>query len=269
MDLKQISKADLLDILFERRNKEYGAYEIRRKYNRSLLWAMLIAIGFLLACLLFPYLVKMIWPDPPPAPIEVVMNPTTELSEPPQEEVKNQPPPPADVTPPPPPPSLANIHAATHDDPHNEIKPDPTPPPPNLSDNTGQGNAPPPPPPPPATPPPPPPPPHVDNFTEFADQPPTFPGGEGAYGKYLQDHIVYPRAAIDLGIEGTVHLKISVAADGTIAKIEVIGKKVGYGCTEEAIKEIEKTSGMWQPGKIGGKPVPAKVVIPVKFELKK
>jgi periplasmic protein TonB len=40
MDAAQILSADLLDIIFDGRNKEYGAYELRKSYNNRLLTAM-------------------------------------------------------------------------------------------------------------------------------------------------------------------------------------------------------------------------------------
>lgn len=51
MDSKQILKADLLDLVFDNRNKDYGAYELRRYYNRRITKALtftgaLVAITF-------------------------------------------------------------------------------------------------------------------------------------------------------------------------------------------------------------------------------
>ena len=36
MEPNKILKSDVLDLLFENRNKEYGAYELRRKYNKGI-----------------------------------------------------------------------------------------------------------------------------------------------------------------------------------------------------------------------------------------
>jgi protein TonB len=56
MEANKILQADFLDLLFEDRNKEYGAYELRRKYNRRILMALLltfaIAAGFVVASIL-------------------------------------------------------------------------------------------------------------------------------------------------------------------------------------------------------------------------
>jgi protein TonB len=39
MEPNKILQSDVLDILFEDRNKEYGAYELRRKYNKRITMA--------------------------------------------------------------------------------------------------------------------------------------------------------------------------------------------------------------------------------------
>src|SRR5581483_11441871 len=49
MEAKSILTADLLDILFENRNKEYGAYDLRKTYNRRIVKAI---AGMMLLCLL-------------------------------------------------------------------------------------------------------------------------------------------------------------------------------------------------------------------------
>jgi len=42
MEANKILSADLLDLLFEDRNKDYGAYELRKTYNRRILKALII-----------------------------------------------------------------------------------------------------------------------------------------------------------------------------------------------------------------------------------
>ncbi|MBW7839758.1 MAG: energy transducer TonB [Chitinophagaceae bacterium] len=95
MDPKDILKSDFLDILFDGRNKAYGAYQLRRTYNRRLtialsgmaLLALLVIGGNLLASKLKPKEVAM----------EMITNETTL-----QNLKADEPPPP----PPPPPPAL-------------------------------------------------------------------------------------------------------------------------------------------------------------------
>ena len=45
MEVNKILSADFLDILFDGRNKEYGAYELRRNYQRRLTTALLVTAG--------------------------------------------------------------------------------------------------------------------------------------------------------------------------------------------------------------------------------
>src|ERR1700733_5760708 len=41
MEVNKILNADILDIIFEGRNKEYGAYELRKTYNKRLVRAII------------------------------------------------------------------------------------------------------------------------------------------------------------------------------------------------------------------------------------
>jgi protein TonB len=52
MTNKEILQADLLDILFEHRNKAYGAYALRRNYNDRLHWALGISLGLVFIVIL-------------------------------------------------------------------------------------------------------------------------------------------------------------------------------------------------------------------------
>ena len=56
MTNKEILKADMLDILFEHRNKAYGAYSLRRHYNSRLL----IALGIALSAVVLFYLISLL-----------------------------------------------------------------------------------------------------------------------------------------------------------------------------------------------------------------
>ena len=49
MDINKILSADILDILFDGRNKEYGAYDLRKTYNKRITYAL---IGTFVICLL-------------------------------------------------------------------------------------------------------------------------------------------------------------------------------------------------------------------------
>src|SRR5215217_3754566 len=94
MEANKILSADLLDILFEGRNKSYGAYELRKTYNKRLTTALLIMVGIALLIFIITFVAKSInLNDESNKPVvkDVTLS-----------EVKNEPPPP----PPPPPPKL-------------------------------------------------------------------------------------------------------------------------------------------------------------------
>ncbi len=59
MDTNKIMNADLLDIIFDGRNKEYGAYELRKTYNRRIT----IAIGVMVAICLLALLSSILGSD--------------------------------------------------------------------------------------------------------------------------------------------------------------------------------------------------------------
>ncbi len=56
MDANKILSADLIDLVFEGRNKSYGAYELRMQYNKRLKTALLITAGIALLLLLITFL---------------------------------------------------------------------------------------------------------------------------------------------------------------------------------------------------------------------
>ena len=99
------------------------------------------------------------------------------------------------------------------------------------------------------------------------EQMPEFNGGEGAMMKFIAENLEYPQQAKDNGIEGRVHLKFTVTAEGKIKDIVILNKdKLGYGCEEAAIPVIKKMPA-WKPGRQNGQPVPVYFNIPIRFRL--
>ena len=60
METNKILTADLLDILFEGRNKDYGAYELRKTYNKRLTTALLVMAGIALLIFIISFVAKSI-----------------------------------------------------------------------------------------------------------------------------------------------------------------------------------------------------------------
>lgn len=104
MDAKQILKSDVLDILFEGRNKEYGAYELRKSYNKRLTKALIGTVVLILLILIGSAISNRLSKDTNVVPIK-----TTDAT---LQQIKpNEPPPPPPPPPPklPPPPPVATI----------------------------------------------------------------------------------------------------------------------------------------------------------------
>ena len=99
MEANKILNADFLDILFEGRNKSYGAYELRKTYNSRMTKA-LIAIGALLLVLLLGSVLANKMNSTAKEDLNVV---DTQMAEVRKDEPPPPPPPPPPPTPPPPP----------------------------------------------------------------------------------------------------------------------------------------------------------------------
>jgi len=94
---------------------------------------------------------------------------------------------------------------------------------------------------------------------------PQFPGGETALLKWLADNIQYPPIAQEQGIQGRVSLRFVVNPDGSVSKVEV-QKSLDPSCDKEAVRVVGKMP-KWIPGKQNGNPVYVYYSIPVYFKL--
>jgi len=95
---------------------------------------------------------------------------------------------------------------------------------------------------------------------------PSFPGGDAALMKFINDNIVYPETAKENGIEGRVVLKFCVTYKGAIDQVNML-KKVDPALDAEAVRVI-KLLPAFKPGRQGGKPVNVWYNVPVTFQLK-
>jgi periplasmic protein TonB len=105
----------------------------------------------------------------------------------------------------------------------------------------------------------------ADEIFTIVEKQPAYPGGMGAFYKYVQKKMKYPSQARRMGIEGKVFVQFVVGKDGAITDVKVI-RGVGAGCDEEAIRVI-KSSPKWAPGKQRGKAVKVRMVLPITFKL--
>ena len=97
------------------------------------------------------------------------------------------------------------------------------------------------------------------------EQQPTFPDGEAALFKYLANNLKYPAIARESNIEGTVYVQFTIAKDGSITGTKVL-RGIGGGCNEEAMRVINAMPN-WKPGRQQGNAVKVKYTLPIKFKL--
>jgi TonB family protein len=100
---------------------------------------------------------------------------------------------------------------------------------------------------------------------EYAESMPTFPGGNEAMIEFLQQEMVYPKAARKKGIEGRVVLQFVINIDGWITNIEVV-RSVEKSLDDEA-RRVISLMPQWTPGTQNGKPVYVKFTLPIVFKL--
>jgi TonB family C-terminal domain len=105
----------------------------------------------------------------------------------------------------------------------------------------------------------------AENTFIAAEQMPQFPGGTEALKEFLQKNLKYPPTASEMGIAGKVYVSFVVDKTGTINTIKIV-RGIGGGCDEEAVRVI-KMMGKWTPGRQNGHPVSVFFTLPVTFAL--
>lgn len=248
----------LEEMVFRNKNKLYGAYSLRRKYNKYLFLSLIMAFFLMLSGLAYPVIASL-------------MNKRTGII------IDNKgiyepglPPPPTDlphVAPPPPaPPSLKLppfvlpkvVDDSVESDYGNQAsmtdnKPAPLPtgdidvePAPNKPEPViGQNIKPVP----------------VTSVGEM----PQFPGGDAALFDFLSKNLKYPEEAKEIGISGKVFVSFVVETDGSITEVTLV-RGIGTLCDEEAIRVV-KSMPNWTPGKQNNVPVRVRYNLPIKFTL--
>ena len=275
MEINKILNADLLDIIFEGRNKDYGAYELRKTYNKRL-YTALIAMVVFIALLFIGYLVanKISESDSTEMVVQDV-----QLEEIKQEEKKDEPPPP----PPPPKPEPPKVEMAKFTPPKivkdEEVKEDEKPPEVEKLEDTKIGSinqegikdegivAPP-----------------VSDAGKGVIEAPkkdeedydktftkveiesSYPGGPSAWMRYLNKTFRYPQEAQDNEIQGTVVVQFIVDKEGNVSDVEAVSGPTNGGLRDEAIRVIKK-SGKWEPAVQNGRKVKSYKKQPITFKL--
>jgi periplasmic protein TonB len=269
MEPNQIKEAHILDILFEGRNKEYGAYELRKTYNRRIvkaIFAMVSVVGLLFLGGVVSGFGKGKRAALPFEASDVDLRKVDDVKPP--------------VIPPPrvqPVVQVATIRlTTTRIVPDDQVKPDEKPPenaeadhvnigtetragvetgdlvgPPSAS---GSGGA------------------FVDAPKKSEPDGPwttveieaSYMGGSSAWARFLNKNLRYPEDAINIGVSGTVMVQFVVDLDGNVSDVKVVSGPEQGGLREEAVRVIMK-SGKWVPAVQNGRHVKAYRRQPVTF----
>jgi protein TonB len=258
-----IIKNQWLDIVFEGRNKIYGAYELRKANTKTTVKALIIG-SLIFAFAVAAPLIASFLPDSSEDDANKDIKIATVKLPPKKEEVKpNEPPPP-----PPPPkvdqvkfvkPVVAKANEVTEDPPKIEdlkdkkvgsetIKGDPdavlT-----VDEPVGTGTA------------------AVveeDNQvynTAGIEVKPDFPGGIEKFYKFVGNNYKTPE---EEGLKGKVYVTFVVEKDGSLTDIKVL-RDIGYGTGAEAIRVLKKCP-KWTPGEQNGKKVRVLYSLPITIQ---
>ena len=100
---------------------------------------------------------------------------------------------------------------------------------------------------------------------DFVEQMPSFPGGMGALMSWLSQNIKYPVIAAENGVEGRVIVQFVVEKDGSITDVK-IAKSVDPSLDKEATRVVSSMPH-WIAGRQNGNPVRVKYTVPVTFKL--
>jgi len=262
----------LNDIVFEGRNKSYGAYQLRKGYNSTMQRSLLLGVTFFLLIMLLPNLYARLVPEPERDDIGFQVELITVDVKP---EVT---PPPVPVEPPKAEPQPNTVKSPSFDVlPDNMVVEEATPPtvddlehalpgektiegnsdmmdivPPAAEAPAGKGKA-------------------VEAEAPkeetflVVEQAPAYLGGNAAMAEFLRKNLKYPSQASRANIQGRVFVSFIVGSDGKIEDVKTL-KGIGFGCDEEAERVI-KLMPNWKAGRQSGNPVRVRFNLPIVFQL--
>ncbi|HOY31567.1 MAG TPA: TonB family protein [Bacteroidales bacterium] len=255
--MKNLEK-NLDDIIFEHRNKDYGAYALRKNYNKNMMSAIIIAIVIFLLGVSVPLLAGFFNND---KTVVSYVDPTVVLNTMTKDKIPDKLPEipvekkripafkapvvidtdvdvPDDLS-----DLIDHVQNTNPADTAGDIV--------DIPDNTPDTKI-------------------IDEGDElkihtFVEEWPEFPGGNEARVRFLSESIKYPKVAKESGIQGTVHLTFVVEKDGNISNVAIL-RGIGGGCDEEATRVIGSMP-KWKPGRQNGKEVRVQFNMPISFKL--
>lgn len=104
-----------------------------------------------------------------------------------------------------------------------------------------------------------------EEIFKSVEQMPTFPGGDAALMKYLSSHINYPAMAQENGVQGRVVVQFVVTKTGKVGEVKVV-RSVDKDLDREAVR-VCKSLPNFVPGRQNGQPVNVWYTLPVTFKL--
>lgn len=253
------SKANIDDLLFEKRNKSYGAYLLRKTYASNMSKGLAISIASLIALLVIPslqcndgdeiYRMTEVSLESPPVPIlpKQVSNPAgakleekkAKQKESLQKKSGNKPKIVKEEL-----PETANT-AVMKDTLSKESEKQM-----NISDSAagkqGKEN-------------------EGDLAIEFADVMPEFPGGQRALLRFIQSKLSYPGSAVRSKTEGVVYIGFIIDKNGRLRNPKIL-KSLSPDCDEEALRVVRLIPD-WIPAKNQGRNVSINFRLPIEFKL--
>jgi protein TonB len=256
------------DIVFDNRNKGYGAFDLRNVYEKHLMKALLISVSVFVFSLYTPKIANTLGlfapdeeeqldttivdliqppsikedetpPPPPPEPVEV-QRPTEKFLE--MLAVKKED---ADKDPP---PTVDDLKDKEIGD--KKIEGDPNAEPVITDPDLGTGDV-----------------VDPDKLYQVVDQQAEFIGGQAALTQFLEENLNYPEGPKSLGIAGVVQVYFVVSIDGKVADVSVLNSSGDKELDAEAIRVVRKCSNRFKPAKVAGKSVKAPCRIPITFEI--
>jgi len=271
-----VYKIEWLDLVFNNRNKSYGAYVLRAQSNAILVKSLMVSSALFVLLFVSPLAYSKLFPDEvivPPIVTPVDLNPVHQMKKPEEKKIEQPKAAPAASNfktvnlssnivvvdePKTPPPTVNEIKDAVvgNKTQEGEINPYGTPSEGLKVSGGGEGKG------------------DEGNATAGSeeiienlgvDEYPEFAGGMKAFTKYIQRNLRYPDAAQEVGVAGKVFISFVVEKDGTISNVTLV-RGIGYGCDEEAVKIIKK-SPLWKPGKNKGIPVRVRYNVPINFTI--
>lgn len=107
--------------------------------------------------------------------------------------------------------------------------------------------------------------PEVEKVFDVVEQMPSFPGGPSALMEWLSNNVKYPVVAQENGVQGRVVVSFVVERDGSITDVKVV-RGVDPSLDREASRVV-RAMPRWIPGKQNGSAVRVKYNVPVAFRL--